>query len=128
MNDVSLKILGGTAENEGKVGESQPLGVCDPSPERCPGSRGSGMMCAGCQAQTDAALKWLHQIPAPGGAFSEKKTKQNTFSPLKGAEVQTTDNTSTCLAFDIDAKGEYERPVKPDLGHVVPVLGWQQGL
>lgn len=92
MNDVSLKILGGTAENEGKVGEAQPLGVCDPSPERCPGSRGSGMMCAGCQAQTDAALKWLHQIPAPGGAFSEKNQNKTPFhhSREQRFKLQTT--------------------------------------
>lgn len=52
----------------------------------------SGMMCAGCQAQTDAALKWLHQIPAPGGAFSEKKQNKTPFhhSREQRFKLQTT--------------------------------------
>lgn len=122
MDDVRHKILGGTEEKEGKAGQAEPLGVPGSAfPERCPGSRDS---CAGCQAQTDAALKWLLQIPAPGVAFPCKHLFPH--SQEHRFKVQT--STSTCLAFDVNPKGKYERPVKPDLGHVVPVLGWQQGL
>lgn len=102
-----MKSWGGQKETEVNAGPGGSLAGQPPGPRGCAGLRalrGPMLPSRGCAK------------PAPGAAAP--------FSPL--AELAA--GTGTRLPLDVNPKGKYERPVKADLGHVVPVLGWQQGL